>query len=83
MSIFLDETKRLLKTRPKHITFQLISEETGLTIDWIESLLYRKEKPGKLFDPGVRRIEKLYNYLAEKPFSFANEEIKETIFNLD
>ena len=64
-SIFLEKTKQLLKERPKHITLSLIAEETKLTSDWLESLLYRKN-----FDPGVIKIETLYNYLADEPFAF-------------
>lgn len=59
---------RLLKERPKHITLALISEETGLQKCWLDSLLYSKRKDE--IDPGVRRIETLYNYLADEPFTF-------------
>lgn len=64
MSLFLEETKRLLKQRPKNITLALIAEETGLKDDWLQSLLYKD------IDAGVKKVETLYNYLADKPFSF-------------
>ena len=68
MSIFLQETIRLLKERPKHITLALMAEEIDVTQPWIESLLYRKD-----CNPSVIQLEKLYNYLADKPFSFTNK----------
>ena len=72
-SIFLERTKQFLKERPKNITLSLISEETGLTTDWLESLLYKKN-----FDPGVIRIETLYNYLATEPITICpNTSIEE------
>ncbi len=64
MSIFLEQTIKLLKERPKHITLALIAEETNLTLPWLESILYKE------IDPGVSKIEELYNYLSNKPFSF-------------
>ena len=67
-SIFLEETKRLLKERPKHITLSLISEETGLTTDWLESLRYKKD-----CNPGVIAIETLFNYLATEPITIFPE----------
>jgi hypothetical protein len=68
VSIFLAETRRLLKERPKNITLALIAEETELTSDWLESLLYKDK-----IDPGVKRIELLYNYLSGKSFKFECE----------
>lgn len=73
-SIFLEKTRQLLKERPRHITLALIAEETNLTSDWLETLLYKKDKPDKIFDPGVIKIETLYNYLSDKPFSFEIDE---------
>lgn len=75
MSLFLERTKQLLKERPKNITLALIAEETGLTKDWLDMLLYRKPKEdGRELDPGIKRLEILYNYLADKPFSFENQD---------
>jgi hypothetical protein len=65
MSIFLAETLRLLRERPKNITLALITEETGLPKPWLDSILYR-ENP----DPSITRIELLYNYLKGEQFSF-------------
>lgn len=68
MSIFLAETLRLLRERPKNITLALITEETGLPKPWLDSILYR-ENP----DPSINRIELLYNYLNGKEFKFECE----------
>lgn len=72
--IFLNRTRELLKNRPKHLTLKLIAEETNLGKPWLDSLLYKKDiDEDQLFDPGVRKIETLYNYLADSPFSFENK----------
>ena len=85
-SIFLERTRELLKNRPKHITLKLIAEETNLGKPWLDSLLYKKDvDEDQLFDPGVRKIETLYNYLADQPFSFENKvgEIYEEVIEED
>lgn len=72
-SIFLEQTKTLLRNRPKNLTLALIAEETELGEAWLETILYKKN-----FDPGVNKVETLYNYLANKPFSFeASDEVSE------
>ncbi len=66
-SVFLERTLELLKNRSKNITYALIEEETGLKQSWLESLNFKRNEG---LDPGIRRIETLYNYLNEKPFTF-------------
>ena len=83
MSIFLETTIELLKNKSKNITYKLIEEETGLTTYWLDSLINRPQKE-RDFDPGVRKIETLYNYLSGKPFSFvSSSEIKEYDTDID
>lgn len=68
-SVFLKRTIELLQNRPKTITYALIEEETELTKFWLDSLIQQHKK----LDPGIRKIETLYNYLSDKPFSFEIE----------
>lgn len=51
----------LLINRPRHITYPIISENTGLTTYWLK--LFRS---GKINDPKVSKIEKLISFLELK-----------------
>ena len=70
-SVFLNATIELLKNRPKSITYALIEEETELTKHWLDSLIQRHSDDE--IDFGIKKIETLYNYLSDKPFSFESE----------
>ena len=52
------ETIRLLRGRPKSLTLRQIAEDTELGEEWIKSVLHEKTE-----DPGVNKIQKLYEYL--------------------
>jgi hypothetical protein len=58
-SRLLAETRRLLEQRDKSL--QVISEETGINVHWL-----RKFSQGAFDDPGVNRIEHLYDYLRDE-----------------
>lgn len=52
-----DVTLKMLRERPKHITYNKISEETGLTERWLQAFAH-----GKIVDPGVNETQTLYEY---------------------
>lgn len=77
MSIFLEKTIELLKNKPKHITYDLIQDEIGLKKSWLDSLIHRSKDDE--IDFGIRKIETLYNYLSDKPFSFIEHKVETDI----
>ena len=57
-----NKTLELLKNRPRHVTFSIISKETGLGVSWLSSL-----SQGQIKDPSAKKLEKLYNFLSNTP----------------
>ena len=55
-----EKTLKLLRERPNCIKFKQIEKDTGLPKGWL--YMYAK---GKITNPSVNRIEKLYNYLTK------------------
>ena len=55
-------TLKLLRMRPRTVTLDAISNDTGLSSSWLSSLL-GKSPPT---DPSVKKIERLYTYLSGK-----------------
>lgn len=55
-----DETRRLLRERPKTLSLRQIAEDTGLGVEWIKKVLYEED-----MDPGVNKVQTLYEYLAK------------------
>lgn len=53
----LNETKRLIRNRPRHVTYSKISEATGIPVQFFNNLM-----SGRLKDPGVTRIEIILEY---------------------
>lgn len=51
----------LLINRPRHITYPIIAEHTGLTTHWLKLF-----KSGKIVDPKLSKIERLINFLSPK-----------------
>lgn len=47
-----------LRDRPRYLTLRTIAEQTELKLDWLE--MYSR---GKIKDPSVNRVEKLYIFL--------------------
>lgn len=59
-SRLLDKTLELFKDRPRSMTFEDISKETGLPIGWLGTLGQGRN------GHSVTRIETLYTYLSGK-----------------
>lgn len=57
-----DETIRLLKTCPRDISLAHIARETGLGEAWLSDILAVPDR-----DPGVKKIQKLHDYLVALP----------------
>ncbi len=55
----LDRTKKLLDARGD-MSLRQIAEETGINEHWLRSF-----SAGRADNPGVQRLEKLHNFLAE------------------
>lgn len=53
-----DTTLDLVKRRPRNLSFRMISEKTGLSVHWL-----RKYNEGDIVEPGVCKIERLYEFL--------------------
>jgi hypothetical protein len=62
---FLVRTLDHLKNRPRTLTLQTISEDTGLPIGWLWSIINNDEA-----DPSVSRIVALYEYLTKSKLEF-------------
>lgn len=62
MSKMLTETQKMLKSVPRWVTLTQISKETDLQITWLSALAR-----DAISDPGVKKIEKLYDYLKLLP----------------
>jgi hypothetical protein len=56
----LDDTKRLLEARED--TFKVLAAETGLGFEWLSKL-----SQGRIPNPGVRKVQCLYDYLSSRP----------------
>ena len=55
-----EKTLTLLRTRPPELKLMYISEKTGLTLYWLQSFL---KNTNKTKDPGVNKIQTLYEFL--------------------
>lgn len=53
-------TKKLLRERGE-VSLREVADGAGVGHEWLRSFFYR----GRIQDPGVTRLEKLHNYLAE------------------
>lgn len=65
-SKLLLETLALVKNRPRPQTYGVISEATGIPVEFLQNLM-----AGRIKDPGVIRIERLYNHLAKEKLSLS------------
>jgi hypothetical protein len=63
-SKFKDCVQSLLINRPRTLTYDRIAKDTDIPLDFI--LRFARNK---IADPGVCRVEQLYNYLSGKSFS--------------
>lgn len=63
MSKLLEDTHKLLEALPRSVSLIEIAKNTGLKITWLSAL-----SRNQINDPGVKKVEKLHNYLkAEYP----------------
>ena len=56
------EALNLLKNRPRTLTIEKIASDTELTPGWLRSF-----EGGRIREPGLYKVERLYSYLAKKP----------------
>jgi hypothetical protein len=61
-------TYHLLNSRPRHVSYAQITMATGIPEAWL-----RKFGAGRMRDPSVVRVEKLYNALADAPLNLPYE----------
>lgn len=59
----LSRTKKLLDQRGK-TSLREIATGADVGYEWLRSVVYDKDG-NRIDDPGVKRVEKLYNYLIE------------------
>lgn len=55
-------TVSLLRNRPRSVTLEQVAEGAQVKKSWLSALL-----AGDFDDPSANRIQRLYEYLAEKP----------------
>ena len=67
-TVLFRATFTLLKNRPVWLTYAELSDKTGIPEAWIKSF-----GQGRMTDPSVVRVEKLYNVLAEAPLELPDE----------
>ena len=61
-SVLFVTTFKLLEDRPRHVTYEMLESVSGVPWAWIKAFAY-----GRIQDPSVIRVEKLYNALADEP----------------
>lgn len=55
-----DATRELLIERPRTLTYEEISKDTGLSVAWL-----RDFASGRRQNPGICTVQALYSYLKE------------------
>lgn len=53
----LAHTLELVRNRPRAVTYELMQKKTRIPVSWMQALM-----TGKIKEPSVNRIEKLYVY---------------------
>ncbi len=51
----------MLRNRPGYVTMKEISDDIGVSIDWLKKLAI-----GNIADPGIVKMQKLYKHLAKR-----------------
>ena len=65
----LERTRELMRDRATHVTVDLISKRTGLSVGWLNKFSAEVAE-----DPGVNKVETLFNYFSDEPlFDTENE----------
>ena len=71
MPTLLEETERLLVALPRWVTLTQVSHDTGVKLSWLSAFA-----SGKISDPGIKKIQTLYNYLSILPVTRKPVEIE-------
>lgn len=58
----------LLRTRPRDVFLTDIADGTGIPLGWLKAF-----SQGRMSDPSVVRVEKLYNWLSDEPLEIPYE----------
>jgi len=65
MPDLLTETTKRINKLPRHISLTDVANDTGLTLSWLSDFAR-----GKIKDPGIRKVQILYEYLSvDRPFN--------------
>lgn len=59
---FVLKTLHLLQNRPRHQTLNDVAKKADVSLSWLE-----KFACGAIADPGARRLQRVYEFLANKP----------------
>ena len=60
MHDFMAETVELLRTRPRAVTLKMMADDLHINVNWLKALL-----SGRITDPGIKKLTKIYDYLTE------------------
>lgn len=60
-SVLATRTREALAARPRIVTYEVIAEECGVSVRWIQQFA-----SDTIADPGVHKVEALYNFLTGK-----------------
>jgi hypothetical protein len=60
-----DRTRSLVQQRPRDVTLAHIAQATQTSVSWLKQF-----SRGKIDNPGVRKVEAVYTFLASKPLEF-------------
>lgn len=67
-SVLFHTTFRLLEERPRTVTYADLATQSGVPEAWIKAF-----GQGRMRDPSVVRVEKLYNALSDEPLELPYE----------
>src|SRR5690606_30326752 len=62
MSKMLKDTHKMVASVHRWVTLTQVAKETGLLISWLSAF-----NKNEIDDPGIKKVEKLYNYLKILP----------------
>lgn len=71
MSSWLEEAHKKLAGLPRWVTLSQIALDTGLQVSWLSAFA-----SGKISDPGIRKVQKLNDYLDLLPTKLKPTRIK-------
>jgi len=68
---WLDDTRARLQAAPRWLTLSQIATDTGLQVSWLSAFA-----GNKITDPGIQKVQALYDYLCIVPTGSKPERIK-------